>query len=188
MRSAPPRLYLCLLINLVMHKMAAALLKPIIMKYNLIPFFAMLLVFSLSCRDKKPGAEKEKVSTEKPGTNLPHEEEHMATAPVTLLNGQKWKANPETTAGIRNMKDLLEKFPAAPKLEDYHMLRVSLEKELNQILEKCTMQGEAHTQLHNYLLPMRENFEKLGAANPEECRAGLESLQKHLEEYQDYFE
>lgn len=145
----------------------------------------LLVILSGGCQNKRSAGDHE----EKTDTVRHTETEHEgAFAPVTLVNGQKWKANPETTTGIRNMETLLEKFPAAPKLEDYHALRLNLEKELNQVLEKCTMSGEAHTQLHNFLLPMRAYFEKMGAGTAEQCNDGFVSLRNHLAEYTKYFE
>ena len=39
--------------------------------------------------------------------------DHDALPPVTLDNGQRWKANPETTTGIANMVDILGAYDPA---------------------------------------------------------------------------
>ena len=46
---------------------------------------------------------------------------------------------------------------------DSKKLSESLEQEFTIILQKCTMTGVAHEQLHNFLLPFRKKryFEKL---------------------------
>ena len=64
-------------------------------------------------------------------------------------------------------------------------LRQELDKEFNVILQKCTMTGEAHNQLHNYLLPLKEQYEQLDE------NSGSESVQKikdYLHIYSSYFE
>lgn len=102
-------------------------------------------------------------------------------------NGQRWKANPETTAGIASMQAILAKYEG--KTGDA-TARTALQEELElafqDIFKKCTMTGEAHEQLHNYLLPMKNMFEKIGSAT--ESGPALEQLKKHLAEYQNYFE
>lgn len=98
-------------------------------------------------------------------------------------NGKKWQANTETTEGIHKMISLTE------QQEKGRMstvkLRQELDKEFNVILQKCTMTGEAHNQLHNYLLPLKEQYEQLDE------NSGSESVQKikdYLHTYSSYFE
>jgi hypothetical protein len=50
------------------------------------------------------------------------------------------------------------------------------------------MKGEAHEQLHNYLLPMRPMFDSLGSNKIETCKTAFTQIKNHLEEYSDYFE
>lgn len=110
-----------------------------------------------------------------------------APGAVQTNNGQRWKANPETTAGIASMQAILAKYEG--KTGDA-AARTALQEELElafqDIFKKCTMTGEAHEQLHNYLLPMKNMFEKIGSAT--ESERALEQLKKHLAEYQNYFE
>lgn len=114
-----------------------------------------------------------------------NKEEHKETAgKVQLDNGKKWKANPETITGINNMSSLVEK-GIVEKLE-YAKLHDSLQVEFKAIFDKCTMTGESHNQLHNYLLPIKEQLEKLKAGN-----AGAETLkemQEYLLTFKNYFE
>ena len=106
---------------------------------------------------------------------------------VQTNNGQRWKANPETTAGIASMQAILAKYEEKTgDAAGRTALQEELELAFQDIFKKCTMTGEAHEQLHNYLLPMKNMFEKIGGAT--ESEPALEQLKKHLEEYQNYFE
>jgi hypothetical protein len=49
------------------------------------------------------------------------------------------------------------------------------------------MTGEAHDQLHNYLLPMKPLFKDLAAEDLATRKSALGNLTKHLSEYSAYF-
>ena len=95
---------------------------------------------------------------------MDHHQEENAN-PVQLNNGEKWEANPETTEQIKKMIALTDTFPALPVAADYSALKVKLETEFQLVFQKCTMTGEAHTQLHNYLIPLKGMIEELGSDN-----------------------
>ena len=125
---------------------------------------------------------------EKQDSIIQHKEEHAELSnPVSLNNGEKWTANTATTEGIKKMTELINELSGQPKLEDYHALQVKLSTEFNQILQKCTMTGEAHNQLHNYLLPMKEMFDNLNSQDIEVCSHTLNKITQHLNEYENYF-
>ncbi|MCC6841287.1 MAG: hypothetical protein IT230_14100 [Flavobacteriales bacterium] len=114
-----------------------------------------------------------------------HEHEHAQAAEgpaVQLDHGKTWAANPETTAGIAAMKALVEGYQA--EAGDGAALRDGLNAEFKQIFAKCTMTGEAHDQLHNYLIPVKGMLDSLGTA-PEAAK--LEALGQYLGTYGQYF-
>lgn len=100
---------------------------------------------------------------------------------VTLDNGQRWKANPETTTGIANMASILGAYD--PASGDPKALKAALEEEFGLIFERCTMTGEAHEQLHNYLLPIHHQLRDFEATE-----AQRQALGDHLAAYGTYFE
>ena len=121
-----------------------------------------------------------------------HEDDHheaVSHPKVMLNNGEKWQANPETSAGISNMLDLAERFGRgeAAAATDCADLAKALKKEFNTIFEKCTMKGEAHDQLHKFLLPMVQQFKLIGEGKGNECKQHVKSLTSHLKEYGNYF-
>ncbi len=105
------------------------------------------------------------------------------------LDGEKrWIANPETTDGINNMIQIVETFGDVENVESYQTLTDNLKEEFNTIFQKCTMEGEAHNQLHNYLFPMKEKFKLMSSDNLDDCKSAFVDLQEHLSSYKTYFE
>lgn len=104
-------------------------------------------------------------------------------AAVQLDNGKRWQANPETTAGIASMQSIMADYEGRHSPEDRQAMRAELETAFSQIFAQCTMKGEAHDQLHNYLYPMKDLFGQL-----ETNDKAVEELKAHLEEYGEYFE
>ena len=108
---------------------------------------------------------------------------------LELNNGEKWKANPETTEGINNMISLVENMSEQPTVEDYHNLGLALEKEKKYILNQCTMNGVAHDNLHQYLMPLIRRIN--GVKEVESIEKGnkiYSYIKNHLNAYSDYFE
>ena len=140
-----------------------------------------ILAFSLvvSCNQNKKQQAAEPAQTV--------EETHESEAVLKLNNGDLWMANAETTEGIQKMSQLVANFTDTENMEAYRELKTKLEAEFGTIISKCTMTGEAHDQLHNYLLPMKPFFKDLAAEDLATRKAGLEKLTKHLSEYSAYF-
>ena len=64
---------------------------------------------------------------------------------------------------------------------------LALLSEFNLIFEKCTMTGDAHEQLHEYLIPI--NNQLVGLKNCESgCTEEVEYLNGYLGTYFNYFE
>ena len=142
----------------------------------LIPFG--ILLFSVGCSD---GPSRH----DDPGhTEHGHAENAagLSTATVTLDDGQRWKANPETTIGMANMVALIEEQMATPG--DPMAMKAALEEEFGLIFERCTMTGEAHNQLHNYLIPIHQRLSGFDASDA----AQLAEMKDYLGTYGDYFE
>lgn len=109
-------------------------------------------------------------------------EEGSAIPAVTLHNGELWVANPETTSGIANMMALVDKQIAAPG--DAAAVKAGLEEEFALIFERCTMTGEAHEQLHNYLIPIHQRLSGFDAADATQ----LQQMKNYLATYGNYFQ
>jgi hypothetical protein len=103
---------------------------------------------------------------------------------LVLNNGAKWKANAETNKGIEKMQKLV-----ADYLISANNNNVALSESLNgmftEILEACTMEGEAHEQLHHFLMPLKTKIDMLKEKGGQE---EVSSLQYYLANYHQYFE
>jgi hypothetical protein len=153
------------------------------MRKFIFPLIVVLVAVLITCRNS------EEKSKEDPATQeelLVEEEVHHRDDELRLNNGEKWQANPETTEGILAMKEHLEAFRHLG-IADYNQLRIHLETEFKMIFEKCTMKGEAHNQLHNYLYPMRDCFLDLSKGTETAEKAFL-ALEEYVPVYFDYFE
>ncbi|MFZ2897609.1 MAG: hypothetical protein WA004_03250 [Saprospiraceae bacterium] len=104
-------------------------------------------------------------------------------AAVELDNGKRWQANPETTAGIAKMQTILANYEGRNTPEDRKAMREELEAAFQDIFAQCTMKGEAHDQLHNYLFPMKDLFGRIESSDE-----AVGELKAHLGEYGGYFE
>ncbi|WP_372769322.1 hypothetical protein [Lutibacter sp.] len=144
----------------------------------LIAITVTTLIF-ISCKENKKQQTIEPVQTE--------EETHESEGVLVLNNGNLWMANAETTEGIQNMSQLVTNFTNTENMEAFPELKSKLEAEFGAIISKCTMTGEAHNQLHNYLLPMKPLFKDLASEDLATRKFGLEKLTKHLSEYSAYF-
>lgn len=115
---------------------------------------------------------------------------HEGTSDLTLRldDGKRWKTNPETTAGIENMKVIVENFSQTDSAEAYRQLKSDLESEFTSIFQQCTMTGPGHDQLHNYLFPLKRLFNRLKSEDSEERHMAVSEMMEYLNEYSTYFE
>lgn len=150
--------------------------------------FLLPLVFLafVACNSQESGKEENHDNLQKSemkDEQKENEHQHGDEAnTVQLDNGKKWKANPETISGINNMSSLVQD-GIAGKIERAK-LHDTLQVEFKTIFDKCTMTGESHNQLHNYLLPLKAQLEKLKTGNAE----SLEEIQEYLLTFKNYFE
>ncbi len=108
-------------------------------------------------------------------------------APVVLNNGKQWIANPETTVGINNMINIMDSFSEKDNVAAFKKLTQDLQEELDGIFKKCTMDGEGHNQLHNFLIPVKNLLEDMGSSDLSKCRESYEKLRRHLSDYNKFF-
>lgn len=144
-------------------------------KINLVLF--LLAIISIgSCQNKEDKTSKEATEVS------PVSEKHKETVTKVSLNkGQLWKANPETTAGINALRKIILE---SSQEESASILKEKLNSEFALIFKKCTMEGEAHNQLHNYLLPLKLKINSLDDSNKAEIK---KEIIAYLDEYPLFF-
>jgi len=148
-------------------------------------FLLAFLILLASC---KQNAKEETAPIPLQQEEVSEESHESIDGVVTLNDGELWQANPETSTGIDNMKRRMHSFNEKEKLEAYATLKGGLEADFTELFEKCTMKGEPHNQLHNYLFPFIDLFDNLGSTDLDICKKSFTSLSIRLEEYSEYFE
>lgn len=100
-----------------------------------------------------------------------HDEDN---AVIVLNNGEKWKVDDNMMIHIRAMENDINEFNTQSE-ESYKELSKKLDKNIDLLTSNCTMEGQAHDELHKWLLPfidLSENFKN----------------SKTLQEYATHFE
>lgn len=115
-------------------------------------------------------------------TTMEQEDDFQFPA-VSLNEGQLWEANAETTQGIKNMQQLMENYSTLNSNPEE--LINEMKTEFAMIFKKCTMTGEAHEQLHNYLIPLKTKIESLSEGINDE---NTDELKEYLKDYFSYFQ
>jgi len=144
-------------------------------KTKLILFF-LAIISIISCQNKEDKISKKAIAVK------PVSEKHTETgAKVSLNKGQLWKANPETTVGINALQKIILE---SSQEESASILKEKLNSEFTLIFKKCTMKGEAHNQLHNYLIPLKQKIDSLEDSNKAEFK---KEIIDYLDEYSHFF-
>jgi hypothetical protein len=138
---------------------------------------SIIAISVLSCKKDQKSNEVQIVESHEPTEEL-----------VSLDNGNLWKANIETTIGINKMIKRMGSFSKGDDIKSYSSLKDSLESDFTMIFQRCTMKGEAHNQLHNFLKPMVILFEGLKSEDLVTCKSSFNELEQHLKLYENYFE
>ena len=106
-----------------------------------------------------------------------------------LNNGEKWKANEETTASINRMFEIAKMDVEAGRLSHYAAMGERLNLEKQTLFSTCTMTGEEHNQLHLFIMPLINKFEALEfVSNEDEAMILQKDILKDLNNYHNYFE
>lgn len=136
----------------------------------------LVVLGNYSCQQKE---NQNEVVVEK----VMEQEEDFQFPGVSLNDGQLWEANAETTQGIKNMQQLIDSYSKVNGNPEE--IINGLKAEFSMIFKKCTMTGEAHEQLHNYLIPLKTKIDGLSEGINDE---NTEELNKYLKDYFNYFQ
>lgn len=147
-------------------------------------FLFSLVTFSYSCNEKSSKSDLASTAEKTEKNKVLEESESQ----LQLNNDKRWLANHETTEGVNNIIGFVSSFSDKNNVEAYHDLNEQLTAEFSMIFKKCTMKGEAHKQLHNFLIPIKDLSEGLNSSDLSICTENYEMLKKHLMDYSDYFE
>lgn len=157
-----------------------------------VPILTILGIFSsfffFGCNNTTKETEnKDKDSKEIPKEVSSEEEghHHDADEAIVLDNGNKWKVVEPMLVYIRTMEEAINKFDGA----HYEELAKTIDVNIRELTSKCTMEGQAHDELHKWLVPFIGLSEEFDAATE---LADQEKIYKDfktaLQEFNTYFE
>lgn len=114
--------------------------------------------------------------------------QHDDEQTISLNNGEKWFVNEEMKPFILEAENILTEY-INNNSTDYKTLAVQLKKKNSGLIKNCTMKGESHDELHNWLHPHIDLIKKL---EQEEDAGNAPSIVKELvksfETYHQYFQ
>lgn len=106
---------------------------------------------------------------------------------LSLNEGEPWEANQETTEGIAAIETIIVQTTYPEDTAAFTILEGELRKEYKLIFKRCTMKGEAHNQLHSYLMPLSEKMGRLAKGEYADRELAYQEVLEHLELYSIYF-
>jgi len=121
--------------------------------------------------------------------NLNNYQNYFESKQELILDGsKKWEANIETTTGINNMLSIVSEEVEQGRVSYYAAMGERLNLELKTIFSSCTMKGEAHEQLHLFIMPLVDLCEQLEMVEKEDDALILQrDILKQLNLYNTYF-
>jgi hypothetical protein len=149
--------------------------------YLQITLAAVITFFSLSaCNNKDADSHQNDTKATDHAT-----EQHVGheSSVVQLNHGERWQANPETLQGIGDMLEMTNAYISG-RQTDVQVLKSELDSRFQLIFTECTMTGEAHEQLHAYLIPIKGMLEGLNQDSGDET---VKELNDYLRTFDDYF-
>ena len=129
--------------------------------------------------------EKSNAQTE---INSMEEHHHDETETIELNNGEKWLVDENMMLHIRNMeKDIVEN--SSVEHIDYRILAEKLQKNIELLTSNCTMKGQAHDELHKWLLPFIDLVDGLSEASDNiEAAKQFQEIQASFTIFNQYFQ
>lgn len=104
-----------------------------------------LSILTISCKNNSDG----KIETEDSSVAQAHSH---GDEEIQLNQGQKWKVDAEMLSIIRTMENDVASFKGS-ELAEYISLSEKLKNNIDLLTSNCTMKGQAHDELHKWLLP-----------------------------------
>ena len=115
------------------------------------------------------------------------EHKHTHSDEIVLDDGDKWKVDTNMIVFIRNMENDINKQNA--DATDFSVLAKALDENLNLLTSNCTMSGQAHDELHKWLLPFIDTAGELSEAGDAKAQRQVYlELKKAMEEFNYFFE
>lgn len=163
------------------------------MKKQILITVVACISIAYGCSDPITKENNETVKAQQEPISASTESEHHHTegASIELNNGLKWKVEVEMMKHIKNMESDIKLFSKAnnKNLKDYTILGAGLQKNIDLLTSNCTMTGQAHDELHKWLLPYIDMVDKLNKSkNNSDTQATFKEIENSFGVFNKYFE
>jgi hypothetical protein len=141
-----------------------------------IVLLATVGLFLISCNTKSKDEKITDIKTEA--------HEHFDSEAIKLNEGKKWKIDDAMMLHIRNMEKDVVNFDKTDD-KNYSLLADNLQANIDLLTSNCTMKGEAHDELHKWLVPyiaLVDSFSKEKSANQ------FTEIQHSFKTFNQYFQ
>lgn len=106
---------------------------------------------------------------------------------IALNNGEKWIVDNNMMVHIRNMEKDINSFESK-STSGYSILSKKLKTNIELLTSNCTMKGQAHDELHKWLLPYIDLVKEFSASKSDKQSAeNLEKIIKSFVTLNTYF-
>ena len=119
------------------------------------------------------------------------EHHHDEDEAIVLDHGNKWVVVPEMKAFITNIENGVVEFSKKENatFEDHKSLSKLIDRNLEDLTSNCTMTGQAHDELHKWLLPFLDlASEYAESKNIDEAQMAYRKINQSFKEFNVYFE
>ncbi|KAA3647553.1 MAG: hypothetical protein DWP98_09145 [Bacteroidetes bacterium] len=99
---------------------------------------------------------------------------------IILLNGEKWEIDKNMLDYIRKMEENIIDFKGTNS-EEFNSLAKSIDKNTKNLVSNCSMTGQAHDELHKWLIPFLKITKEFKEAK------SIDKQKQHLQEIQTAF-
>lgn len=136
--------------------------------------FISLLTFS-GCESSTNNTE---IESKKENTH------HHSEEDIQLNNGEKWLVEPSMLLIIRKMENEVNQFDQ----QSFSQLGKQLTIDIEELTSNCTMTGQAHDELHKWLLPYIDIVDHLVQTNDQkEAKAVYQQIKQSFHTFNQYF-
>ena len=109
----------------------------------LIPFISIILLLT-SCTSSQEEVSAKDISVIEESNFNPHD--------IELINGEKWKVDEGMMITTQLIANKVQTFDGKT-MEEYKEYSTSLSNLISELTSNCTMKGQAHDELHKWLVP-----------------------------------
>ncbi|MEN9489286.1 MAG: hypothetical protein RL494_1551 [Bacteroidota bacterium] len=135
-----------------------------------------IVLFLFSCNTKSNAEKTTEIKTE--------EHQHSDTEAIQLNKGKKWKVDDNMMLHIRNMEKDVMNFNSENN-KNYPLLANKLKSNIDLLTSNCTMKGEAHDELHKWLVPYIELVDEF---SKEKSKNQFIEIQESFKTFNQYFQ